>query len=471
MKTFYWYDYETFGISPKTDRISQFAGIRTDENLNILDEHMFYCKPTHDCLPAPEACAVTGISPQDCEQKGVIEHEFIKKINSEFTTPNTCIVGYNSIRFDDEFTRYTLYRNFIDPYAWHWKDGNTRWDILDVVRLCYALKKDNSLKWVHNEEGKPVFKLDQLSLANGIEHANAHDALADVRATIGIAKIIKETQPQLFDYAFSLREKKTVEGKIKLFEPMLHTSGMYPATLSCTRLAVALAYHPEYNDRAIVFNLDQDPSILLELDVEELKTLMFTKQSELPDGVKRLEIKDLIFNKSPMFVPNVYKLDPKVVEQLQIDMDTRMQRLDFIKDNQSAINKVVQDLYRNDKELAPTVDVDQALYDGFMDNADKRIGEQVQRLSVDELKKFHPKFKDQKLSTLLMHFKARNYPNSLTEDEAEDWFETVQGRIQAGENGYTSLDDYYQRITLMQKQHPEKETLWKQLESYAESFL
>ena len=360
MKTFYWYDYETFGISPKTDRISQFAGIRTDENLNILDEHMFYCKPTHDCLPAPEACAVTGISPQDCEQKGVIEHEFIKKINSEFTTPNTCIVGYNSIRFDDEFTRYTLYRNFIDPYAWHWKDGNTRWDILDVVRLCYALKKDNSLKWVHNEEGKPVFKLDQLSLANGIEHANAHDALADVRATIGIAKIIKETQPQLFDYAFSLREKKTVEGKIKLFEPMLHTSGMYPATLSCTRLAVALAYHPEYNDRAIVFNLDQDPSILLELDVEELKTLMFTKQSELPDGVKRLEIKDLIFNKSPMFVPNVYKLDPKVVEQLQIDMDTRMQRLDFIKDNQSAINKVVQDLYRNDKERAPTVDVDQA---------------------------------------------------------------------------------------------------------------
>ena len=93
MKTFYWYDYETFGISPKTDRISQFAGIRTDENLNILDEHMFYCKPTHDCLPAPEACAVTGISPQDCEQKGMIEHAFIQKIHAQFSTPNTCVVG------------------------------------------------------------------------------------------------------------------------------------------------------------------------------------------------------------------------------------------------------------------------------------------------------------------------------------------------------------------------------------------
>jgi len=470
MKTFYWYDYETFGISPRIDRISQFAGIRTDEDLNILDEHMFYCKPTHDCLPSPEACAVTGISPQLCEQKGMIEHAFIQKINTEFSTPNTCIVGYNSIRFDDEFTRHALYRNFIDPYAWHWKNGNTRWDILDVARLCYALKKDASLKWVHNEEGKPIFKLDQLSIANGIEHANAHDALADVRATIAIAKIIKDTQPQLFDYAFSLREKKTVEGKIQLFEPMLHTSGMYPATLSCTRLAVALAHHPEYNDRAIVFNLDQDPSILLDMDIEELKTLMFTKQSELPKGVKRLEIKDLIFNKSPMFVPNVYKLDPKVVAQLQIDMDTCLKHLSFIKDNQSAVSKVVQALYKNDQERTKASDVDQALYDGFMDNADKRIGDQIQTLSTDALKDFHPKFKDGKLSILLMHFKARNYPEALSEDETEDWFETVQGRVQAGENGYLAIDEYFQRINAMRKQHPNKEKLWQQLEAYGESF-
>ncbi|SFV85449.1 Exodeoxyribonuclease I [hydrothermal vent metagenome] len=470
MKTFYWYDYETFGISPRIDRISQFAGIRTDENLNILDEHMFYCKPTHDCLPAPEACAVTGISPQLCEQKGMIEHAFIQKINIEFSIPNTCIVGYNSIRFDDEFTRHTLYRNFIDPYAWHWKNGNTRWDILDVVRLCYALKKDASLEWVYDENGKPIFKLDQLSLANGIEHANAHDALADVRATIAIAKIIKESQPQLFDYAFSLREKKTVERKIQLFEPMLHTSGMYPAEKSCTRLAVALAYHPEYNDRAIVFNLDQDPGLLLELEVEELKALMFTKQSELPKGVERLQIKDLVFNKSPMFVPNVYKLEPRIIEQLQIDMKTCLDRLSFIKDNQKAIGKIVQDLYKNDQERIKTTDVDQTLYDGFMDNGDKRIGDQIQTLSVDALKDFHPKFKDDKLSILLMRFKARNYPEALSEDEAEDWFETVQGRVQAGENGYLAIDDYFQRINAMREQHPNNEKLWQQLEAYGESF-
>ena len=470
MKTFYWYDYETFGISPKTDRISQFAGIRTDENLNVLDEHMFYCKPTNDCLPSPEACNVTGITPQLCNQKGLIEHEFIKKIQTEFATPNTCIAGYNSIRFDDEFTRYTLYRNFLDPYAWHWQNGNTRWDILDVVRMCYALKKDASLKWVHNENGKPIFKLDQLSPANGIEHANAHDALADVRATIAIAKIIKTTQPGLFDHAFKLREKKFVESRLNLFEPILHTSGMYAAEKSCTRLAVALAYHPTYNDRAIVFNLDQDPSILLELTIDELKALMFTKQSELPEDVERLQIKDLIFNKSPMFVPNVRKIDPKIAEQLQIDVGTCLQHLNFINNNKIAIEKVVQDLYRNDQDFAGNDDVDQSLYGGFTDNADKRLGEQLQTLDVDTLKDFHPKFKDEKLTTLLMHFKARNYPESLTDDEAEDWFETIQGRVQAGENGYLSIDDYFQRIDIMRKQYPQKETLWKQLESYGESF-
>lgn len=471
MKTFYWYDYETFGIRPKTARISQFAGIRTDENLNILNEHMFYCKPTNDCLPSPEACAVTDISPQLCEQKGMIEHEFIKKIHTEFSIPNTCVAGYNSIRFDDEFTRYTLYRNFIDPYTWHWKNGNTRWDILDVVRLCYALKKEDCLKWVHDGEGKPIFKLDQLAPANGIEHSDAHDALADVRATIAIAKIIKDTQPQLFAYAFSLREKKIVESKIKLFEPMLHTSGMYPATLSCTRLCVALAYHPEYSDRVIVFNLDQDPSILLELNTDKLKKLMFTKQAELPKGEERLQIKDLIFNKSPMFVPNVSKLNPKIVEQLQLNMTICLQRLAFIKNNQMALKKIAQDLYKNDDKPAPSLDVGQTLYDGFMDNADKRIGDEIQKLSVAQLKNFHPKFKAKKLNTLLIHFKAINYPDSLTKDEQENWFDIVQGRVQQGENGYLSIDEYTQSIQTMREVHPDKEALWQQLEEYAKSFL
>ena len=469
MKTFFWYDYETFGLSPKTQRIAQFAGIRTDEDLNIIDEHMFYCKPTHDSLPSPEACSITGITPQICEKNGLIEKIFISKINNEFSVPDTCIVGYNSINFDDEFTRYTLFRNFIDPYAWHWQNGNSRWDILDVVRFCYALKKDNSLKWHYDENSKPIFKLDKLAPANNIEHSDAHDALADVKATIGIAKIIKTTQPKLFDYALSLRDKREVSKKIELFAPLLHTSGIYSAKLSCTRLTAALAHHPEYSDRALVFNLDQDPSLLTELEVEELKTLIFSKK--LPKGLDRLQIKELAFNKSPMFVPNVYKLENKITEQLQIDIDKCMENLSYIKDNQTQITEKIKSIYTKDSERTPALDIDQSLYDNFIDKTDRLICNQIQNLNSDELKKFKPQFKDKKLSKLLLNFKARNFPESLTEGEQEEWFEIVQSRVQNGENGYLSLDNFYKSLEKLKISSPVKSDIWTQLEEYAHSFL
>jgi exodeoxyribonuclease-1 len=469
MKTFFWYDYETFGLSPKTQRIAQFAGIRTDENLNIIDEHMFYCKPTYDSLPSPEACSVTGITPQICEKNGLIEKTFISTINNEFSVPDTCVVGYNSISFDDEFTRYTLFRNFLDPYAWHWQNGNSRWDILDVARFCYALKKDSSLKWHYDENNKPIFKLDKLAPANDIEHSDAHDALADVRATIGIAKIIKTTQPKLFDYALSLRDKREVSKKIELFSPLLHTSGIYSGKLSCTRLTTALAYHPEYSDRALVFNLDQDPSLLTELETEELKTLIFSKK--LPKGVDRLQIKELAFNKSPMFVPSVYKLENKITEQLQIDIDKCMDNLSYIRDNQTQIKQKIKSIYTNDSERTPAMDVDQSLYDNFIDKADRLICNQIQNLSSDELRDFKPQFKDKKLSKLLLNFKARNFPGSLTESEEEEWFEIVQSRVQNGENGYLSLENFYKSLEKQKISAPSKSDIWTQLEEYAHSFL
>ena len=469
MKTFFWYDYETFGLSPKTQRIAQFAGIRTDEHLNIIDEHMFYCKPTYDSLPSPEACSITGITPQICEKNGLIEKTFISTINNEFSVPDTCVVGYNSISFDDEFTRYTLFRNFLDPYAWHWQNGNSRWDILDVARFCYALKKDSSLKWHYDENNKPIFKLDKLAPANDIEHSDAHDALADVRATIGIAKIIKTTQPKLFDYALSLRDKREVSKKIELFSPLLHTSGIYSGKLSCTRLTTALAYHPEYSDRALVFNLDQDPSLLTELETEELKTLIFSKK--LPKGVDRLQIKELAFNKSPMFVPNVYKLENKITDQLQIDIDKCMDNLSYIRDNKTQIKQKIKSIYTNDSERTPALDVDQSLYDNFIDKADRLICNQIQNLSSDELRDFKPQFKDKKLSKLLLNFKARNFPESLTESEEEEWFEIVQSRVQNGENGYLSLENFYKSLEKQKISTPSKSDIWTQLEEYAHSFL
>ena len=475
MKTFYWYDYETFGLSPRVQRIAQFAGIRTDENLNILDEHMFYCKPTHDCLPAPEACAVTGITPQLCEQKGLIEHEFIKKINKEFTVPQTCIVGYNSIAFDDEFTRHTLFRNFLDPYAWHWQNSNTRWDILSVARFCYAHKEENSLNWFINDKNRPIFRLDHLAPANNIEHSDAHDAMADVRATIGIAKIIKETQPIFFNYALSLNEKKEVSRQVKILHPMLLTSSSFGYKCSFTKMVTAISYHPDYADRAIVFNLDQDPEILLELEVDELKTLVFSKKVDLPKGIDKLELSELVFNKSPMFVcsPNhdSFKLSPILVEKLKLDIDKYIKNLSFIQKNQKQIEDKVQSIYKQNLQREPSRDIDQSLYDGFISNKDKAICNEIQKLTINEIGQLNPNFEDRKLLKLFLNFKARNYPHLLSEDEQEEWFEIVQSRVQNGKNGFLSLDSFENSLNNLKTNKPEKNILWQDLEAYAQTFL
>jgi len=475
MKTFYWYDYETFGLSPKVQRIAQFAGIRTDENLNVLDEHMFYCKPTHDSLPAPEACAVTGITPQLCEKKGLIEHEFIKKIHDEFSSPETCIVGYNSIAFDDEYTRHTLFRNFLDPYTWHWQNGNARWDILNVARFCYAHKEEGSLNWVKNEKNRPIFKLDRLAPANNIEHANAHDALADVRATIGIAKIIKKTQPKLFDYALSLNDKKEVGKLVKPLHPMLLTSSSFGYKSSFTRLVTAICNHPEYNDRAIVFNLNQDPEIFLELETEELKTLTFSRKSDLPKGIEKIDLSELVYNKSPMFVcsPNSdnFKISPILIDKFQLNLEKCLKNLRFIQQNRQSIEDKVRAIYKNDSGREQSRDVDQSLYDGFISNHDRIICNEIQNLSPTQLVDYLPAFEDRKLVKLFLNFKARNYPHLLNEFEQEQWFEIVQSRIQSGENGFLSIDNFERSIASLRESHPEREILWKELEDYAQSFI
>ena len=475
MKTFYWYDYETFGLSPRVQRIAQFAGIRTDENLNVIDEHMFYCKPTHDSLPSPEACAVTGITPQLCEKKGLIEHEFIKKIHAEFSKSETCIVGYNSIAFDDEYTRHTLFRNFIDPYSWHWQNGNARWDILNVARFCYAHKEKGSLNWVINEKNRPIFKLDNLAPANNIEHANAHDAMADVRATIGIAKIIKDTQPKFFDYALSLNDKKEVGKLVKPLHPMLLTSSSFGYKSSFTRLVTAICNHPKYNDRAIVFNLNQDPEIFLELEVEELKTLTFSKKSDLPKGIEKLDLSELVYNKSPMFVcsPNSdsFKISPILIDKFQLNLEKCLKNLRFIQQNKQNIEDKVLAIYNIDSDREQSRDVDQSLYDGFISNHDRTICNEIQNLSPTQLVDYLPAFEDRKLVKLFLNFKARNYPQLLNEFEQEQWFEIVQARIQSGENGFLSIDSFERSLESLRESHPGRETLWKELEDYAQSFI
>ncbi len=444
--TFYWHDYETWGTDPRCDWPSQFAGIRTDAELNVIGKPLVqYCKPSTDLLPQPEACLVTGITPQQAQAEGVCEAEFFANIHQELMQPATCTVGYNNIRFDDEFTRYGLYRNFFDPYAREWQNGNSRWDLIDIVRLTRALRP-GGIEWPQKPDGVTSFRLEELTAANGIEHTSAHDALSDVYATIAMARLIKQQQPRLFDYLLQMRNKRKVADLLNVttMAPVLHVSAKYPAKDGCIALVSPLANHPVNRNSVIVYDLRVDPTPLLELGVEEIRQRVFTSRSELPEGVERIPLKEVHINKCPVVVP-MNTLTDAAAAEWGIDVNQAQSHLDMMR--AVSIGAKLQQVYAG-REFAPVTDPDQALYGGgFFSDADRKNMEIVRSTPPSGLSSLTLPFKDSRLPEMLFRYRARNWPETLSADEKVRWDNFRKDRLinQQGSTGIV-LDDYRSRL-------------------------
>lgn len=449
MNSLYWHDYETWGANPAADRPAQFAGVRTDEALNIIGEPlMIYAKPTADLLPNPEACLITGITPQHAVAEGLSEPQFIARIHREFAEPGTCGVGYNSLRFDDEVTRYTLFRNFYDPYEREWKNGNSRWDLIDVVRMMYALRPEG-MNWPTHPDGSPSFKLEDLSAANGLSHESAHDALSDVYATIALAKRIRELQPRLYDYAYSLRLKQTVQAQFDWInkKPLLHTSSRFPAAQACTALVMPLAPHPVNKNAVIVYNLAVDPSPLLSLTAEEIAARLFVSEADLPEGQARVPLKLVHANKSPMLAPLSMLTEP-VAERLCIDRAQCEHHWQLLKD--ADLNEKLRAVFA-EREFPASADPEQQLYTGFIPNEDRALMAQVREASGEQLAQFS--FKDARLNAILRRYRARHFPESLSPEEDLWWQEQVYERLTNPEAGASIvLDDFIEVLERLRAQ-------------------
>lgn len=450
MHTLYWHDYETFGADPARDRPSQFAGIRTDENLNIVGEPLqLYCRPAPDFLPHPEACLITGITPQAARAKGVVEAEFIKPIHAELSRSFTCGVGYNSLRFDDEVTRYALYRNFYDPYAREWQHGNSRWDLIDVVRMCYALRPEG-IHWPVGDNGAPTFKLERLTVANGIGHSHAHDALADVEATIALARLIKTCQPRLYDYAYSLRRKQEVARHLNLSkpQPLLHISSRYPASRGCAALVLPLLAHPKNANGLVVVDLGSDPTDLLELPAEELRHRIFSRRSELGAGVERIAVKTVHLNRSPMLVtPKI--LDAAGYQRLGIDVDSCYNNIARLESQRQSVAEKLLAVFDTSPQRDNN-DPETQLYSGFVSDSDRRMMEQLRAADPAGLGQGDWPFRDERLGPLLFRYRARNYPASLSSDEWAQWEEWRRLRLtHPGAGASLVLEQYRQLVADM----------------------
>ncbi|CAB5520183.1 exodeoxyribonuclease I [Stutzerimonas stutzeri] len=422
----FWYDFETTGISPSRDRPLQVAGIRTNEALEEIGEPLnIYCRPGDDILPHPAACLVTGITPAVLQQKGMCEAQFVHHLHRELSTPGTCGAGYNSLRFDDEVTRYSLYRNFYDPYAREWQGGNSRWDLIDLVRTAYALRPEG-IGWPE-DDGRVTLKLERLSAANGLEHLNAHDALSDVRATIGLARLIRERQPRLYEYLFNLRRKHAVLEQVTLLEPLVHVSGRFSAARHFLSVVLPLAWHPRNRNALIVCDLQAEVRPLWLESAETLRQRLYTRRDELAEGELPVPLKLVHINKCPVLAP-LKVLREADIQRLELDLPACHERADALREQRHVWSPKLDEVYREEGFIAVD-DPEQQLYDGFLGERDRRLCDRIRAMAPAELARQQCHFDDVRLKELLFRYRARNFPEALSAEERVRWQRFCQQRL------------------------------------------
>lgn len=465
-QTFFFYDLETSGLNPRHDRIMQFAGIRTDLDFNQIGEpYNILVKLNDDTLPEPDALMVTQITPQQTQADGYSEAEFARLLMDEVFTPGTIATGFNSIRFDDEFIRTLFWRNFYDPYEWSWKDGRSRWDLLDVVRMTRALRPEGII-WPE-KDGIANNRLENLTKENGIDHFKAHDALSDVEALIAVTKLIKTKQPKLYEHLFAYKDKKMVQKLVNLDnkQPFVYVSGQYDAAFH--KATVAFPLTSGKNANVVVYDLRHDPTPFLELSQQDLHKMMYASwEDRQKEGFVRLPVKELQYNRAPAVAPLGVLAQQDGWQRVGLSEEViTKNRAKLLSSPTFAEN--IRSLFENRPEYKKSTDPEAQLYDGFVSQVDTLRIETVRNSKEQQLADLHPEFTDERLDPLLLHYKARNYPKSLAEDEAIAWESWRAQHVKA------ALPNFVTRLNAIAKdtEDESKQFVLQELQLWAESIV
>lgn len=451
----------------------QFAGQRTDAQLKLIGEpDNILIKLSNDILPDPDAIMVTGITPQSALADGISEAEFLRYFTNEICMKDTIFVGYNNVRFDDEFIRHTLYRNFYDAYEWCWMDGRSRWDLLDVIRMTRALRPDG-IVWPFSPDGKPSNRLELLTSMNGLDHAHAHDALSDVSATIVLARLLRNKQTKLFDYLLTMRDKNKVKELTTSGQPFVYTSGKYANAYEKTTVVVSLGEHPG-KQGVLVYDLRRDPSFLKDMSPDAIAEAWHARTD---DETMRFPIKTMQFNRCPAVAP-LGVLDEGTRERLGLDLAVIQKHRALLGDDKTLRDRLLKALSQLDKLRQATFisdvqDVDERLYDGFFGDEDKRAMAVVRTADKHDIAAVDMEFKDPRLQALFPLYKARNFPGNLSSEERAEW-EKYRYQKLVGGGAKSRLSAYFMRIAELMEQKStdaSKQYLLQELQLYGEAIM
>ena len=406
----------------------QFAGIRTDENLQEIESpHEAFIPLPPEVLPEPDACLVSGLTPQVVLEKAGQQTEWdaISAIEKHLTKPCTTVIGFNNLRFDDEFIRYTLYRNLFDPYEREWKYGNGRADLHPIALLCGALRPEG-ITWPAVEDG-PSFKLDILAQANGIEQTQAHDALSDVRATIDFARLLRKAQPKFWEYACASKDWTKLLFKSMAAAPVLHPSNVYGKERRCVAPLLPIIEHPLYKGNVVCCDLGGDLEILKSGTPTEIHESMYRPKAERGPDEKRVPLVS-IKSKTSLVSP-LGVLDPDSEARLGF---TKAEVLDVARKVLAIprLRSLLDRIYSIPPEFPQADTAEGALYQGFIPNADRSRCKKVHDAIRKGVSWVSPNFEDPRLRDLEKRFRSREIPSSMSSKDQHESQQYVRERLE-----------------------------------------
>lgn len=428
MKTYLFYDLETSGLNKAFDQILQFAAIRTDMELNETDRYSFNVKLRSDVIPSPYASITHRISIAESE-KGMSELSAIRHIHALLNTPGTISIGYNTLGFDDEFLRFSFYRNLLSPYSHQYANACRRSDILPFAVLYYLYKND-SLVWPEID-GKPSLKLEYLSKENALAQGRAHDAIVDVEATVGLAKRFYKDK-DMWNYILGAFDKKIDKERVYKLPSAFESA----AGIHMNGLMTGIKFGADNLYQAPVLYIGDslpysNQSLWLRLDLPELTHFNKDNISENSRVIRKR------FGESPVILPPVDRFLNRITsERIQIVNDN----LKWLQAEKDSFYKLIN-YYREFKyQDIPNVDIDAALYqNGFMTKEEQALCNKFHHSSPDKIMEIIEKFGESPLKKLAVRVIFRNFPDQSCSDVSDE-FSSYLDSVNPGNNDDALID-------------------------------
>lgn len=403
---FVFYDTETTGLDTTFDQILQFAAVKTNHDLEIEDQERdvinLRCRRLPHVVPTPGALSVTQIPPELLDTANLSHYEMMGEVAAKLDEWSpAAFVGYNSIKFDETLLRQAFYQNLFPIYLTN-TNSNYRVDIMRIVQAA-AVYAPDKIEFPVNDRGQPIYKLGPVARANGISFSEeeAHDALNDVNATLGLARFLQDNVPEVWGVMLNNALKSVVNNFVEQNEVFCLTNffGVGPYS----EIVTAVGRNAEDKNEIAVFNLGNNPEDFFGLDDDELLAVL----GQSPKIIRTVRV-----NAQPIIMPLAMK--PEEIKGQRLDDETYHNYATLIQQNEEFQNQVSETLPRRFEDKAPSPYVEKRMYDNFIEDEDKDLCVHFHEVPWSSRVELCEQFSDERLKELGMRLIFVEHPEVLS---------------------------------------------------------